>query len=345
MKILIISTPFIPCPPPTYGGLELITYNLGVALSKRGHEVAIACPTESKLPDTIKHIDIGRVKYTVHQDWLNAEENAYKIWKEHAKDYDIIHGHNWFGHEYLYKVDNPKVKVIHTHHGHINWQSPPPVQYPNLCAISDFMAKEYSKKLGVNVRRVYNGIDLDLYPYSEEYGDRLLFVGRFTSFKGVHVAIDAAKRLRMPIDVVGGSMFVEDQSYAQRIIDQHDGKMVRVFPDAPHQIKLKLLQTCKALLMPSMMSEPFGLTAVEAMACGKAVVALDDGALKEVVEHGVTGFVVKNPDEMVEVIKSGEIDKIDPKACRKRVEELFTKEKMALEYEKLFKDILDGREW
>jgi glycosyltransferase involved in cell wall biosynthesis len=79
------------------------------------------------------------------------------------------------------------------------------------------------------------------------------------------------------------------------------------------------------------------------MACGKAVVALDDGALKEVVEHGVTGFIVKNPDEMVEAVKR--VDEIDRRKCRERVERLFTKEVMASNYELLYKEILENREW
>lgn len=330
------------CPPPTYGGLERIVFDLGVSLSKMGHEVAIACTTDSRIPPPIKHIPTVKSKISTQHDWFSEEENAYNIWKEHAKDYDIIAGHNWFAHEYLYKMDNPNAKVIHTHHGHINWQTPPPVKYPNLCGISQFMAKEYSKQLGINARAVYNGIDLDLYPYSEEHGERLLYVGRFATYKQPHVAIDIARRLRMPIDICGGSMFVEDQGYVTRLFDQADGKMVRIFPDVPHAIKLKLLQNAKCLLFPSAMKEPFGLVCLEANLCGTPTIGLRDGAIPEILKDGVNGFVCDNDSEMVEAVKK--IDSINRKECRRWAEN-FSKEKMGFEYEKLYKAILDNQEW
>ena len=339
MKILLISSAAFPVFPPTYGGLEQVVGNLAVELVKRGHDVTVAGVKGTSQDSGFKVIETTEPASV--DNYYPFEEQAYNIYRDKLKDFDLVSQHNWFGHAYLYKREHPELRLTHTLHGHANWQTPPPVKYPCLIALSHFMAKQHSQRWGVNSRVCYNGIDLSKYPFHREKDDRLLYVGRFAPFKQPHVAIDIARRLKMPLDLCGGT-WVPDKSYVQRIYNDCDGKQIRWFGDASHEVKLRLMQEAKALLFPSAMGEPWGLVAAEAMATGTKVLALRDGAIPEVVQEG--GIVCDNPDEMVEAIRSGKIDEIKPEACRENAER-FSREHMCDGYLKCFESILKDEEW
>jgi len=358
LKIGLISTPFLRTPPSTYGGLELIVANLGEVLSKMGHEVTVFAADGSKV-EGCKIIEFGPPKLKVQVDWLKSEREAYLKIEDMLQEFDIIHGHNWLGFEYLAKAKNSRLKVCHTHHGHLNlewWgRSKPPFKL-NLIAISDWMRKIYEAQ-GFPAKFVYNGINLEHYPFKKEKGDRLLFVGRIDKFKQPDVAIQVARKLHTGLDIVGGT-FVQDPSYLAKIQSLCDGEQIKFYADASHKKKIELMQNAKCLLFPSKMGEPFGLVPVEAMACGTPVVALNDGAVEEVVREG--GIVCnvfdkqitsKGPvytekldpiDALCEAIS--QVDSISAEDCRKNAQR-FPREKMAKAYVELYKHILSGKEW
>lgn len=346
----VISTPFFQVPPLKYGGLEQIVWDLAEGLDELGHEVTIFAPEGSK---TTKHghlITTGPSISAVNINWFEEEKKQFDIYSKiiNDKNFDIVHGHGWFGFEYLLKmIANPNIKIIHTHHGGLNWESPPPVPKPNIVAISDYMRKyteQYfkSKNFDINCRYVHNGIDINKYIFNiSNKGNRLLFVGRFSKFKQPRVAIIVANKANLPIDLIGGT-FVDDPAYIKELESMCDGNKVVIYKDVPHDFKIKKMQEAKALLFPSNMGEPFGLTALEAMSCGTPVIALNDGAISEVVIHGKTGYICNDMEEMIDAISK--IDSIRSEDCRKRAEEL-SREKMAENYVKLYIDILNGHEW
>lgn len=220
---------------------------------------------------------------------------------------------------------------------------------PNIVAISDFMRQytiQYFNQRGYDVRceYVHNGIDLDKYPFDPNIKktNRLLYVGRFSKFKRPHIAIEVAKRSNLPIDLVGGT-FVDDINYLKEIEAMCNGDNIVIYKDVDHNFKIKKMQEAKCLIFPSKMGEPLGLVAQEAMACGTPVIATRDGAISEVVLHNKTGFVCDTEDQMVESIKF--IDKINSSDCRKHVEENFSRQKMAKEYEKLAFKVMRGEDW
>lgn len=331
------------CPPSTYGGLEMVCWDLACALTELGHKVLLVAPKGSQVPPKGFLIETPEPALKVQTDWLEAERKMHEVYRECLKDFDgIVHGHGWFGFEYLLKQEFPSIKVCHTHHGHMMWRSKPPgVEKLNLIAISKYMAFDYSKIFLTEVEHVYNGIDLERYPFKQEKGDRLLFVGRISTAKRPDIAIEIAKRVGMKLDVVGGT-FVPDKGYVEGIRRLCEQNEFGFYPDASHDVKIELLKNARALLFPSMMGEPFGLVAVEAMACGTPVVATKDGAIPEIVEEGKVGFTCYSLDEMCRAVKK--VDEIKTQDCRVYAQK-FSREVMGQNYLKLYQAILDGDEW
>lgn len=359
LKIGLISSPFLKTPPDSYGGLEMIVADLAEVLAKKGHEVTVFAADGSKVKGC-EIIECGAPALKVQVDWVEAERKAYEIYKNHLNHFDIIHAHTWLGFEYLAKTRNPKLKICHTHHGGINlewWKRSPPPFKLNFIAISKWMSQVY-KAHGFESKYVYNGINLEKYPFQKEKGDRLLFVGRIDTFKQPDVAIKVAQKLQMGLDLVGGT-FVQDPAYLQKIREKSDGKQIRLYEDAPHQKKIELMQNAKCLLFPSAMGEPFGLVPLEAMATGTPVIALNDGAVEEVVQEGGIvcevfnktvipnkGAVYQTKQDSVEAIVEAfwQLIQIKPEDCRRNAEK-FSREIMAENYLNLYKQILDGSEW
>jgi glycosyltransferase involved in cell wall biosynthesis len=350
LKIALISTPFFGVPPPSYGGLERIVYDLWQGLLRRGHKVACFSPDPTITPEGGYHISTGKAKNTVGVDWVASEREMYEGYKKKLGNFDIVHGHNWMGFEYRAKADNKDLRVCHTHHGHLNsswWcRSKPPFPL-NFIAISRWMKSCYDtgyggEKCQIPSQAAYNMVDMDEYPFQKDKSDRLMFLGRIDPIKAPHMAVMVANRTKMPLDIVGGTSFVSDQNYVTEVRGMCKDD-IRFIGEVDHKTKLAYLQDAKALIIPSQFGEPFGLIAVEAMACGTIPVALNDGALGEIVEDGKSGFICNNPNELAKVVQD-KLDTINPEDCRKRAEQ-FSIERGAERYEQLYELILEGETW
>jgi glycosyltransferase involved in cell wall biosynthesis len=323
----------------------MVVWDLVCGLSKAGHKVRLFAPEGSLVPPGGELVTTGPALDTVDVDWMKSEEAAFDKYIINRLDgLDILHGHDWFGMEYKAKASNPSLKVCHTHHGHLdpNWwlRSKPPFKL-NFIGISAWMKKNYDT-MGMPSEFVYNGIEVEKYPFQVKKGERLLYVGRFDRFKQPHVAIGIARKLGMGLDLVGGT-FVNDKAYLEQIKNACDGKQITFNPDVSQETKINFMKNAKCLLFPSAMGEPFGLVAAEAMCCGTPVIALNDGAIGEVVRHGVTGYVCKTADEMTSLVN--DTDKILSQDCRELVEKNFSREKMAEKYVELYRRIINGQEF
>lgn len=349
LRIAIISSPFFTVPPKGYSGLEQIVWDLAEGLDELGHLVTIFGPEGSLPPKHGSVVITGPSINTVNVDWFKEEEKAYQKWKDIIcpERFDIVHGHNWFAFEYLHKMNNLKLRAIHTHHGGIQWETAPPFPKPNLVAISKWMkdySENYFKQRGYNVdfQFVHNGIDIDKYPFQQIKTNRLLFVGRLSTFKQPHIAIEIARKTNHKLDIIGGT-FVDSQDYVRQLEKSVDNDSnIDLYENASHDIKIDKLKNAKALLFPSRMAEPFGLVALEAMSCGTPVIALTDGAISEVVIHNKTGFICNTVEEMIDAINK--IHTIKPEDCRSRAEQL-SRKVMAENYLKLYQRMMNGQDW
>ena len=168
-------------------------------------------------------------------------------------------------------------------------------------------------------------------------GDRLLFFGRIHPDKGAAEAIAVARATGMAMTMAG---IVQDEGYHAREVAPHLGQRIDYRGPVGGDDRLRTLGAAKALLHLINFDEPFGLSVVEAMACGTPVIAVRRGSMPELIEDGVTGFLVRTVDEAIAAVDR--IDAIDRAACRRAVIERFSVDRMADRYIALYREILGG---
>ncbi len=253
---------------------------------------------------------------------------------EQADDFDLIHSHyDFMALTYSRLVKTP---VLTTIHGFGSPQIMPVyLKYArgNYVSISD---SDRCPDLDY-LATVYNGIDCGLYPFSERGGNDLVFLGRIHPDKGLHLALEVAERSGRRL-LVGG--IVQDQEYFDEYLAPRlgDGKVVFLGPlDAKG--KNELFSEAFALLHLNTIPERFGLVLAEANCAGVPVIAMDLGSPREVIEDGVTGFLVNDVEQAVAALSR--IPEIDRGSCRRRVMNHFSLEVMVKNYEEVYSVILN----
>jgi glycosyltransferase involved in cell wall biosynthesis len=295
---------------------------------------------------------------TIEPSWEGtaAEEAHYLMYKELLeKEYGsgngIVWDNTWHCFSYLSVKKFPKMKIIHTNHGMVEWQKVPVKQlrFPRYIGLSRLHAKYMSSVLKIPVRYVHHGIPLP--PIEEtksnnnnnKNGDYLLSINRIVREKGIEDSIDLAVRTRNAIKIAGDDIHVPDLSYVQMIREkcQNTDGLAEYFGLVDNKTKTELIKKCKAVIAcpkPTWM-EAFGLYAVEANAYGKPVLALANGGLNDIIVNQTNGFLAKTPREL-----QGYVEKVyecSPESCRRRVEKLFTDEIMTKNYLQIFESVME----
>ena len=294
---------------------------------------------------------------TIEPSWEGtiAEEAHYLMYKELLeKEYGsgngIVWDNTWHCFSYLSAKKFPKMKIIHTNHGTVEWQKVPAKQlrFPRYIGLSRIHAKYMSSILKTPVRYVHNGIPLP--PIEEtknnnnhKNGEYLLSINRIVREKGIEDSIDLAVRTRNAIKIAGDDIHVPDLSYVQMIREkcQNTNGLVEYFGLIDNKTKIELIKKCKAVIAcpkPTWM-EAFGLYAIEANAYGKPVLALANGGLNDIIVNQINGFLANTPGEL-----QGYVEKVyecSPESCRRRVEKLFTDEIMTKNYLHIFEGVME----
>jgi glycosyltransferase involved in cell wall biosynthesis len=340
LKIAIVAPVWLRVPPVSYGGTELVVSLLADRLVERGHQVVLFASGDSITKATLKFIYHEPQSRQIGALLPDILHTGYAYTYCRKNEFDLIHDHTSFSGVILGSFLS--IPVLATLHGAFNsenllfYQTFKDAVYFN--AISESQRRSYPK---LNyVPTVHNSINLDSYRSKIEKSDFLVFLSRISPEKGVHIAIKVAKRAGEKLVMAGKIDDGEDREYFEtQIAPQIDGQQICYLGEVTEEQKRQLMGEAKCLLFPIQWPEPFGLVMLEAMASGTPVVALRNGSVAEVVVDGKTGFVVESWDEMVDSLKH--LSEIDPRDCRKHVEENFSPEKMVNGYLKNYEIILE----
>ena len=339
MRIAQIAPVWVPVPPPTYGGIELVVSLLADGLAARGHDVTLYASQGSRSQARlVSPVDRTRELADIGTDVTDEIVHALPAYLA-ADEFDVIHDHTGLG-TALGAARNAPPPVVHTLHGPWTEAScrfyravSPPV---NLIAISE------AQKAGnpdVNYAGVvHNGLDLTIHPWRKDKDDFVVFLGRCNPEKGPEVAVEAAKRAGVKLVLIVKRSEPHEYEHWEREVEPRlTGDEELVF-DAPHDVKVDLLGRARATLFPIQWPEPFGLVMIESMACGTPVLAMPSGAAPEVVVDGVTGFLTPTLDDMVAALDR--VDEISPAACREHVTENFSAEAMVTKTEQILEQVV-----
>jgi glycosyltransferase involved in cell wall biosynthesis len=340
LRIAQIAPVATALPPEGSGSVELITWLLTEGLVKRGHDVTLFATGDSKTSANLHAVyPHGYWHDTSMWPWELYEMLNLAAAVERARDFDIIHFQAAYypmslGFSRLCPV--PLVQTLH-HSPSVDevqlWSRYPEAPF---VAISNEQARLLS---GLNVvGTVLHGIDTDAFRFREKPDDYLLFLGRFTEGKGVLQAIDIANRAGLRIVLAAP----EDDYYREKVGPLVDGKRVIYAGEVGHDKKVELCGGARALLYPVQSGEPFGLVLAEAMACGTPVAALDRGAVREVIDDGVTGIVFADEDEMISGLPR--VFALDRRRVRERGVERYGAMRMVDEYVEVYRRLIDDSE-
>jgi glycosyltransferase involved in cell wall biosynthesis len=341
MKICIISTTILPCPPKGYSGLEQIAYQQASGLAVKGHQVLLVAPTGSVAPPGVE----------LHQTTLGeSEKQAYSGYWQRLPEYDAIICNDWEKWAYVLKMEGklkaPILGVMHAP-AHTMYKTPPPVDKPCLVAISKDQSEAIKEVLKVDSRVAYNGVDSDFYTYFPEERKRWLFLARMSSIKGPQIAVDIANRLGIELDMVGDDKITGEPELATQIkkaCAESNGRIV-YHGGVDRDQTVKFFRGAKGLLhMNKTFREPFGLAPVEAQMCGTPVIAWNHGAMRETISEGVSGFLVESERQAENIIQNGMVEKLYPVKIREWAIQ-FRVENMINRYEFLIQEALDTGGW
>jgi glycosyltransferase involved in cell wall biosynthesis len=325
-------------PPPKSGSVETMTALLTEGLVARGHDVTLFATGDSTTT--------ARLHATYPQGyWHDLNMWPWELYEmlnlaaavERAADFDIIHYEAAYYPISLAFVRLSPTPIVQTlHHSPGTDEVKLWSRYPEapFVAISNEQARLLA---GLNVvSTVLHGIDTGAFALRERPEDYLLFLGRFTEGKGVLQAIEIARRVGMRLILAAA----EDDYYRQHVAPHVDGRHIVYFGEADLEAKVKLYGGARALLYPIQAGEPFGLVLAEAMACGTPVAALDRGAVREIVDDGVTGLVFRDLEQMASELPR--VFDLDRRRVRDRAVARFGSARMVDEYVEVYRRLVDA---
>lgn len=337
MRILLISANYYPLSGDMrYAGVERICRDFARELNRRGFDVTLAAPSGSSVPLGVKYIDTGPPGGFV-------EARAYQYYSHLLPGFDVIHD---FGHEGLAMRNNPRLPAIKNIYHDPMIMKPPEPEY-NIVAMSHWQAQRFRQVYGYEARVLnWNAADPEIYKPSEKSNGRFGCLGKIGPTKGTKKVIQFCQELGVPLDVIGAPGPGDPQEYIDATIKACAGNII-YWGEVSDEAKAKFLSEARALLYwPDFgpgKGEAHCHKGVESMCCGTPCILRDNGAMNEVVDDGVTGFLAANEDEFKE--KMLKVDEIDRKACRERAIERFSIQRIVDRFVQLYQQVANGERW
>ncbi|ONH21919.1 glycosyltransferase family 4 protein [Pseudofrankia asymbiotica] len=332
MKVALLAPVAWRTPPRHYGPWEQITSLLAEGLVERGIEVTLFATLDSRTAGTLDGVCPHGY----------AEDGALdgRVWEalhvahalSRSGEFDLVHNHlDWLP---LAFASHARAPMVTTVHGFSDARIVPAYARAASAYVS---ISEADRRPELDyVATVYHGIDLAALPFSATGGEDLVVLGRIHPDKGTAAAIDVARRAGRRLVICG---IIQDERYfAEQVAPHVDGDRVRYLGSVGPGQRAEVLGSAAALLHPIAFDEPFGLAVVESMACGTPVVAYPRGAMPEVVDEGVTGFLVDGPAAAAEAVDRAA--SLDRAACRLTAERRFSAARMVADYLAVYQRLL-----
>jgi glycosyltransferase involved in cell wall biosynthesis len=325
-------------PPRLYGGTERVVAWLVDELVALGHEVSLFASGDSRTRGQLhkvwpRALRLGRPRC----DAASALSALLEEVALQARHFDVIHAHiDWL---HLPLLSRLGVPFVTTAHGRLDLPGLSEMvrRFPH----APFVSISNNQRLplgGANwCANIYHGLPANSLQPSYGPGSYLAFLGRLTAEKGPEAAIRIARVAGVPLRIAAKIPRGERGYFAERLAPQIDGEQVRLCGEVNDEAKQGFLSGAMALLFPINWPEPFGLVMIEAMACGTPVIAFRSGSVPEVVDEGITGFVIESENEAVECVKR--IGELDRRRVRAQFEKRFTARRMAEQYLQAYRSL------
>ncbi len=335
MKIAVLSSIHWRTPPEKYGPLELISSYVAEGMVKKGHEVTLYATGDSKTSGKLRSVCPKPLMEQKVADSRVYEYLHSALVFEEASEFDIIHNHNdVFPLVFSRLVKTPVITTIHGYYPGIE-EIYNKYKDSNYVSIS-FAARKQLPNINY-IGNVYHGIPIEEFSFNNNPEDYFCYLGRITASKGIDLAVKLAKKMNLKL-FLAGIVDKADQSFFENFVKPELSNTIQYLGNLGKE-KRELLRKAKGLIHLNNAPEAFGLTFVEAMACGTPVITMNIGSAPEIIENKKTGFLLNNLEEAETAVEK--IDQIARKDCREKVERNFTLERMIDEYENIYKIILE----
>jgi glycosyltransferase involved in cell wall biosynthesis len=349
LRILYVGYALLPVNDQSCGGAEQMLWTLEREVAAAGHITTVAATTESKVS--------GGLYATGAPGTGSLQSAAQYEAAHHSRTLELIHVREMIGRPFhlihdesgsffsnAHKIDVPVLATLHLpryfYPRHLFSHLPSNLRFN---CVSQSQLQSFSG-LENMIGAVPNGICLERFPLQVAKRDYLLWMGRICEEKGAHIALDLADKLGMPVVTAGQVYpFSYHQRYFEREILPRIDRMAgraKLIRSPDFDTKVELLQNARAVLVPSLVDETSSLVAMEAAACGTPVIAFRRGALPEVVQHGVTGFLVTTRDQMMEAV--ADVSSISPRQAHEYAQVNYSATEMAAAYLKIYEQLAAG---
>ncbi len=306
MKVLHVCPLWYPVSADSPGGIETFVAQLVPELQELGCTVTLAasgdsCTTADLIPVLLRNLNDTMIAGDACE-YIYYEQHQLQLVLDINAEYDIVHSHVGAGALLLSGLPETRKRVLHSIHwplyGDLEWFVR---RYPDiwLSTVSDFQARKLREAGAARCSVIHNGIDSSKFTFRKRGSHQLLFVGRMERVKGADIAVRVARQLNLPLTLAGA---VIEQDFFDDAVKPALNDKIRYVGVLNHKQKTRLFGEAGCVILPFKRDEPFGIVAIEAMACGTPVVALARGAVPEIIRQGITGFCTENERELPSLV-------------------------------------------